>query len=253
MSLILDALRKADAQRERERGAVPGLHAQPMTVPSSEWPAPPGQRPGLWIALAAGLVAAAAAAWLVAGRQPLQSAAVPAPAQAPAARAAASAPPKSVEPAAPATAAPGPPVPPAAIANAPATVAPPQPAPAVASQPVAEPAPWPSADRSRLPASEAAAPPAAGAPAKAAPPPSAAAPEPAVLSRQQLPEAIRAQLPPLAVGGSIYSPSPADRSVIIDGRIYRENDRLGAELTLEQIGAKSAVLRFKGYRFEIGF
>jgi general secretion pathway protein B len=238
VSLILDALRKADAQRERERGAVPGLHAQPVTVPSSESPAPPGQRPGLWIAVAAGLVAAAAAAWLMAGRQSLQPAAVPAPVQAPMAVAPASAPPKSAEPATPA-----PSVPPAAVANAPAA----------APQPVAEPAPWPSADRSRLPAAEAAAPSAVGAPAKAAPPPSAAAPEPAILSRQQLPEAIRAQLPPLAVGGSIYSASPADRSVILDGRIYRENDRLGADLTLEQIGAKSAVLRYKGYRFEIGF
>jgi general secretion pathway protein B len=247
VSLILDALRKADAQRERERGAVPGLHAQPVTVPSSESPAPAGQRPGLWIALAAGLLAAAAAAWLVAGRQTLQPSAAPTPAQAPVVVA----PPKSVETVTPVAAAPAPPV---AVAPTPTPPAPPQPAPAAAPQPVAEPAPWPSTDRSRLPAAEAAAPPAAAAPAKAAaPPPSAAVTEPAVLSRQQLPEAIRAQLPPLAVGGSIYSPSPADRSVIIDGRIYRENDRLGADLTLEQIGTKSAVLRYKGYRFEIGF
>ena len=34
MSYILEALRKADAERERERGAVPNLHAQliPLTA-----------------------------------------------------------------------------------------------------------------------------------------------------------------------------------------------------------------------------
>jgi len=41
--------------------------------------------------------------------------------------------------------------------------------------------------------------------------------------------------------------------VIIDGRILRENDRLAADLTLEQIRPKSAVLRFRGYRIEIAF
>jgi len=45
----------------------------------------------------------------------------------------------------------------------------------------------------------------------------------------------------------------SERSLIIDGRIVRENDRLTADLTLEQIRPKSAVLRFKGHRFEIVF
>jgi len=40
--------------------------------------------------------------------------------------------------------------------------------------------------------------------------------------------------------------------VIIDGRILRENDRLAADLTLEQI-RPNRVLRFRGYRFEIAF
>lgn len=243
MSLILDALRKADAQRERERGAVPGLHAQPMAVPSSVAAEPGGRRPALWIALVAGVLAAAAVAWLVAGRQagpPAAPVAQTTPAAEPA-----TAPPKAAESVTAAAAA-------ATAAPAAPAAAPPQPVTATAPLPVAEPAPWPSAERSRLPVAEAAAPPAA-ATAKTAVAASAAPPEPPIMSRQQLPEAIRAQLPPLAVGGSIYSANPADRSVIIDGRIYRENDRLGADLTLEQIGAKSAVLRYKGYRFEIGF
>jgi general secretion pathway protein B len=68
-----------------------------------------------------------------------------------------------------------------------------------------------------------------------------------------LPADLRSQLPPLVVGGSIYSASAPDRSIIIDGRILRENDRLAVDLTLEQIGPKSAVLRFRGHRFAIAF
>jgi general secretion pathway protein B len=64
---------------------------------------------------------------------------------------------------------------------------------------------------------------------------------------------VRAELPPLAVGGSISSNDAASRSVIINGRIYRENDRLATDLSLEQIRLKAAVLKYKGYRFEIQF
>jgi general secretion pathway protein B len=230
VSLILDALRRADSERERERGVVPGLHAQQVQAVSTE--APPSTRALPWLSIAivaaAGLLAAAA--WFIAGREAPRPTAAPAVAQLPAAS----------------------PAPSAAASIAPA------PAPAVASpranaaepQPVAEPAPWSAPDGSRkTPAAEIASAPAARtAEVKAVLP--AEAP---ITAREQLPENIRAQLPPLAFGGSIYSASAPDRSVIIDGRIFRENDRLTADLTLEQIRPKAAVLRYKGYRFEIGF
>ncbi|HEX6364375.1 MAG TPA: hypothetical protein VFZ93_15570, partial [Albitalea sp.] len=62
MSYILDALRKADA--ERERGSVPGLHTQP--VPPASARATPARRGVPAGALAGGAVAAVAAglAWL---------------------------------------------------------------------------------------------------------------------------------------------------------------------------------------------
>jgi len=68
-----------------------------------------------------------------------------------------------------------------------------------------------------------------------------------------LPENLRAQLPPLVVSGSIYSSNPADRSLILDGRLLREKDRLAPDLVLETIGARIAVLQFKGVRFEIAY
>lgn len=235
MSLILDALRRADSERERERGAVPGLHAQQMEPAAAETTAVVRVLPWLAVAIVAAAVLLAAAAWLVAGRDAPRAAAAPAVAQSVAQ--------------APAL----PPAPPAAAAAS----APPVPAPTASPpepRPVAEPAPWTAPDGGRKAGTEAVAAAAAPTPeVRTLTAPSVAPAEARITSREQLPEDLRAQLPPLAVGGSIYSASAAERSLIIDGRIVRENDRLTADLTLEQIRPKSAVLRFKGHRFEIVF
>lgn len=237
MSLILDALRRADSERERERGAVPGLHAQQMEPAAAETTAAVRALPWLAVAIVAAAVLLAAAAWLVAGRDAPRVAAAPAVAQS-----VAQAP--ALPPAPPAVAAaPAPPLP----APTPAA-SPPEP------RPVAEPAPWTAPDGGRKAGTDAVAAAAAPTPeVRTLTAPSVAPAEARITSREQLPEDLRAQLPPLAVGGSIYSASAAERSLIIDGRIVRENDRLTADLTLEQIRPKSAVLRFKGHRFEIVF
>ncbi|HWH73701.1 MAG TPA: hypothetical protein VNV16_05500, partial [Methylibium sp.] len=61
MSYILDALRKADAQRAR--GAVPDLAAQPLDAPGADAPAPQ-RRLGLPVAALATLaVLGGAALW----------------------------------------------------------------------------------------------------------------------------------------------------------------------------------------------
>ncbi len=51
----------------------------------------------------------------------------------------------------------------------------------------------------------------------------------------------------------MYSTNAANRSLVINGQLFRENDQLTADLSLEQIRLKSAVLKYKGYRFEIQF
>jgi general secretion pathway protein B len=228
VSLILDALRRADS--ERERGAVPGLHAQPVPA-ASPVPAPrEGQVPWMWVIAAAVVGLVAGLAWFIAVRQT-----PPAATTAPAA----------IAPAPVIAAAPAPPLPPQAESAEP--------------KPVAEPAPWPAQDGSRkasvagAPAAAATAPAAPRTEARAMPAAGAVSAEAPITLREQLPENVRSQLPPLAVGGSIYSSSAADRSLIVDGRILRENDRLNADLTLEQIRPKSAVFRFRGHRFEVGF
>jgi general secretion pathway protein B len=221
VSLILDALRRADA--ERERGAVPGLHAQSTPLPSVETEPPARAAPWPWIAAAMSALLLLVLAWMLGGRDAghgvspsTPTAGVPAPQVAPAAQAtpAASSPASSPAP------------------------------PARETLPVAEPAPWPAPDSRKATATAAMATPPPVAPAAAAAQP---------LPRDQLPDNVRAQLPPLAVGGSIYSAAAADRSLILDGRLYREGDRLSPDLKLERIGARTAVLQFSGYRFEIAY
>jgi general secretion pathway protein B len=77
MSYILDALKRADA--ERGRGQVPGLNAQPLGAS----PEPSGSRrprsAGPWLALVAVGVLAAAAAGFWFWRAPAPVAAPPAP------------------------------------------------------------------------------------------------------------------------------------------------------------------------------
>jgi general secretion pathway protein B len=63
MSYILDALNRADSERERQRSAVPGLHAQSAAGPT-------GAGRGLWLGVALGVIGVLAVlvAWLWVGR-----------------------------------------------------------------------------------------------------------------------------------------------------------------------------------------
>jgi general secretion pathway protein B len=243
VSLILDALRQADA--ERERGSVPGLHTQAAPALSADVPSRPRARS--WHLIVIGILAGLLLVllWIIIDGEAKRARGAASVAQASLA-------PVNTTPAA----APQVDAQPAGSAKAAATAvaaAPPAPSAAERATPitqVAEPAPWPQPEL-RKPAEGARM---AGPAARGRTQTAAAAPaEPPVYSRDQLPAEIRASLPTLAFGGSIYSDNPADRSLIINGRIFRENDRLTAELTLEQIRMKSAVLNYRGYRVEVGY
>ena len=71
-------------------------------------------------------------------------------------------------------------------------------------------------------------------------------------SLAELPADARRSLPPLAFGGSIYSNTPANRLLIVNGQLMHEGDSLGPGVTLEQIKPKAAVLIIGGQRYEIG-
>jgi len=50
MSYILEALRRAESERERKRGGVPGLHARPIPMPSPDELGERRGNPWAWIA-----------------------------------------------------------------------------------------------------------------------------------------------------------------------------------------------------------
>ena len=232
MSYILDALRRAEA--DRQRGAVPGLQDQPQPLPApAAAPADDPRRTGLWALAGAGLLAAGGAAawwWLKSpGPAPVAPVAVmtPAPAVAPTAL------PAPVTPVAPAAA-------PVLVAPAPAVVS---------SMPAAAPAPAsPALVRPPIPPQPAEPPvPAKPAPRAAVAVPAAAPPD--AVRRQDLPENVRQQLPALTVAGATYSENPRYRMVIINGQVVQEGDTAAPGVVLETIRQKEVVLRAQGYRF----
>lgn len=284
MSYILDALRKADA--ERERGAVPDLHAQ-LLPPGS----PPDDADGAaslpwrWLGLGAGLIALAGLGWLFLGRDaaPPPSAA-PLPPAMPATPLAENAPsPTQAQPQVPVAASASASV--ASAAQVAETAVAPiasggepaaavdKPEPSTKSKPVARSATTPKAEKpatkaptavakagTEVPKTEApsrqggatAPEPKAGATAARSDAPvpatSAAARLPALA---ELPTELRQMVPPLAIGGSVYSPQATARMVIINGQVFQEGSALGPDLRLEQIRQKTAVLSIRGTRFEV--
>ena len=257
MSYILDALKRADSEREREREDVPGLHSKTETwiVPDEVRTRRAQPQAVVWALAAACLLLALGVLWFVLARE-----AAPASVAVSAAVPVQSAPTVLQQPApqpAPAV---------AVIAPAPA----PAPAPVARAAPQTTPAPARTvraADPAALPpstqaaqAAPAVAKPKASAPAVAAtasvPSPTASAAtsaEARLYTLSELPEDVRAGLPALAVGGAMYSQTPANRMLIINGQVFREGDTLAPGLVLEQIKLKSAVLKVKGLRYGISF
>ena len=64
---------------------------------------------------------------------------------------------------------------------------------------------------------------------------------------------MRRTIPPLVIGGAIYSENAASRMLIVGGQVLHEGDRAAPGVTLEQIKPRSAVLRWKQLRYEVTF
>jgi general secretion pathway protein B len=232
MSYILDALRRADA--ERERGAVPGLHTANLASPVGPSSLrPPSSGSGIasrwWLLLAALLVLALLGAGWWLGRsgapgavlvqtQPARAPGVPLDGQG------GWAPPPAAAGTATATEATTP-SPPMVVVMAP------PPAPSTSPPPAAPPAPAPAPATPALPTA---------APAVAAPVPLA-----------QLTPEQRQAFPPLTLGGSIWSESAANRFVIANGQVVREGELAAPGVTVERIEPRAAILRWRDLRVEL--
>lgn len=224
MSYILDALRKADAQRERNPAR--GIHAQSATA-SDAVAAAAGQS-AIWYWALGGLVVVAIAlvAWWVGVSDRPAAAVLVGTGGTP------------VVPVAPGHA-----VAPAAVVTpqaAPATqVLPPPPMPAAAPAAVVGPAKLPTK--------------AAPASAPVAVPASAAANPERVFAVSELPADLQRELPKLAISGGVYSQNPAQRMLIVNGQVFNEGSELAPGAVLEQIRANTAVLKFRGYRYSVAY
>ncbi|MCX9156299.1 general secretion pathway protein GspB [Niveibacterium sp. 24ML] len=243
MSYILDALRRAESERVKDQ--TPNLHDMTLAPPEPEAFDAPANRALIWSAAAAVVVVAGAAvAWLLL-RNP-----APPGAQAPmAARAPGPVAPNAPAPL-PAEAAPVAVAPP--VAEAPPVLAPPEVAPPVLA-PIA-PAPLAqagTAPRIIVPPQIVPPPkPASRKPAAPTAPPAEPADERAAPTLNQLPADIRSALPPMRFEGTVYSDNPADRMLMVNGQLLHEGEKLAGEVLVERIKPRSAVLQFRGQRFE---
>jgi len=254
MSYILEALRRAETERESRR-RVPGLRAQPVPVLAGDEPQPPRSKNWLWVVLgvAAGLLLALL--WRGSDHDPADE-------EAQAARAAAAG---NVTSHAPAVVEPAPPASAVAEAPPPTPAATEAPAPAVAherppahrkSSATAKAAPRPhakAAEKAHEPTVATTAKPGAAPRQTAQTPAKASAPEPPLRTLADLPADVRSRVPPLSFGGSVYSEVPAQRLVILNGQVLREGDSIADDVWLEQVRPHSAVIRVRDQRFEYPF
>ncbi len=220
MSYILDALKRADA--ERQHGTVPSLHTRQVTTPALQNTS--GAQNRRWLTAGAVLILAAAAAvggWF--WRAPSNDA----PRQADAQIALTS--PVASPPPLPALAAPT--LLPAPV-PAPVTAAP------VAPKPKPEPAPKPETPPRRI-----------AAPKPTPPPPAAASADLPLLS--ELPDNIRRQIPAMAINGVVYSDNPGQRVLLVNQQVLTQGSQAVPDVKLEEIRPHSSVFSFQGTRFRL--
>lgn len=260
MSYILDALKRADA--ERERGHVPGLHSQPnsprqptsVTTRRRLWP---------WIALVLALLLAVGSLRWLESAPPLQAdldtdtssatEAIDAPRTDPAAREATPAPmPTTAPPPAPAPIlAPSAPPPRSATRVRPPNL------PAEADIDTEEPRGTDVEDVIAVDAP----PPVALPDPVVTPRPAARAPlgtqgRPVMNSAPQVAparpiEPIVNSRTDIRISGSTWSDDPAMRMLIINGQVVREGQSIAPGLQLETIGRRTAIFNERGSRFNL--
>ena len=243
MSYILDALRRADA--ERERGAVPSLSSQQHAMVEDDAARPARSRVLVWAVAGLTVALLAALAWNLFGgpsappARPVVEGSV-APAQTPPLLLPTTpsvAVPQSTATAAPeGTAARAPAAPTGQDAAAPAVTA--------AARPSRS-----HAEAKRTARRDAE----TGSTASGEPATKSGSGEARVYKQAELPEDVRRDLPRLSIGGASYSGDAASRMVMINGQVFHEGDQLAPQLVLVRIKLKSAVLSYKGYRYEVTF
>ncbi len=68
---------------------------------------------------------------------------------------------------------------------------------------------------------------------------------------EELPLAIRAQLPEMKYSGHVFSPNPQLRMILINTAIVREGDLIGRDIRLVEITRNGLVMSYKGTTFKV--
>lgn len=261
MSYILDALKKADS--ERQHGKMPDIYSRQPSSDTLENEESTWSKPIIWFLLAV-IVVLLGAALLFNTVFRTQPAVIVVPAQVasqPVAAAVANIP---VVPALQSSAAA--PVPVAAPAPASPPVAPSTPPPASAEAPApatpatTEPVNLQASSKTSIPAAKEqhaqhhATESASHASKKAAPTKDAdLAIETVSTTLRDLPLNIQNEIPTVTVGGYIYSSKREDCQLLINKLLLREGEQVAPGLKLERMMPHSAILSYKGYRYRISY
>ncbi|MGV8894387.1 MAG: general secretion pathway protein GspB [Burkholderiaceae bacterium] len=236
MSYILDALKKAEAQRTL--GTLPNIHAPAVFAATPDDRASLWRRAWRWGALVLLMLILLALVWL----RPWQRAAVL----------------PKVAPSVPMQPIPPTPALPPTVRTVPTPPAPP--VPKITSKAVPVETSKPKAAASSAPTSPpkpkqrpaATITPTAPIPAPV-PTPFIAAPEPVLQTLRELPTQIQRDIPPMVISGYIYSSNKAERSLLINNQLLREGDSIAPGLILEKMLPAAVVLNYKGYRYRMPY
>jgi general secretion pathway protein B len=81
----------------------------------------------------------------------------------------------------------------------------------------------------------------------------AGAPAAASSATQPPVKALPADAPRIVLSGGVYSPKASQRMVIANGQVVREGAEIASGVVLEEVRPESAVLGFRGNRYNVFF
>lgn len=67
----------------------------------------------------------------------------------------------------------------------------------------------------------------------------------------ELSDALRSQLPKLAITGTVYAEDPKQRLLLVNNQVLPQGSVLAPDLTLEEIRPRHSVFNFRGTRFRV--
>lgn len=76
---------------------------------------------------------------------------------------------------------------------------------------------------------------------------------PHIPTLSELPEEVRRELPAMVIGGAMHSDTPSARMIVLNSQVIHEGEQPVPGLLLEEIRLKSAIFKYKGYRYIVNY